>query len=319
MWCHTEPVPCKWCCSQSNEWDKTSDKLSWNYRCWMVNANNNRRWKKKWCIKVTNKIIIASYIHGILCRKTVWHPSDLSVHPNTTAVQTKKENEVNSKRKTHNMKQYKKWRIQSENKQMIWKWLSVFVHCMFRIWQPIPIAAVHKNHGPKSTNHFSRECFYFLYLCWCALAVDASAFVITNSLRYYCAIMIMCKPLFFPVRLPYTIQLSTRKKRWYQIVAAVVNQMCSNCECDFSNSLFQKILLASSSNGPKCHLQLQSIFYFLWYPLVYRTGCGDSGPLRIIVLITSSKSHVSLFYRRIHTHTHECTHLPSLIRNEGYF
>lgn len=202
MWCHTEPVPCKWCCSQSNEWDKASDKLSWNYRCWMVNANNNRRWKKKWCINVTNKIIIASYIHGILCRKTVWHPSDLSVHPNTTAVQTKKENEVNSKRKTHNMKQYKKWRIQSENKQMIWKWLSVFVHCMFRIWQPIPIAAVHKNHGPKSTNHFSRECFYFLYLCWCALAVDASAFVITNSLRYYCAIMIMCKPLFFPCVCP---------------------------------------------------------------------------------------------------------------------
>lgn len=146
---------------------------------------------------------------------------------------------------------------------MIWKWLSVFVHCMFRIWQPIPIAAVHKNHGPKSTNHFSRECFYFLYLCWCALAVDASAFVITNSLRYYCAIMIMCKPLFFPVRLPYTIQLSTRKKRWYQIVAAVVTKYVQTASVT-SLTLFSKkycLPVRLMAQSVICNSSQFSIFY----------------------------------------------------------
>lgn len=146
--------------------------------------------------------------------------------------------------------------------------------------------------------------------------------LLLSSSQTACVIIVplwLCVNLFFPRASALRYSTKQSKKMLVPDSGCSGNQMRSNCECDFSNSLFQKILLASSSNGPKCHLQLQSIFYFLWYPLVYRTGCGDSGPLRIIVLITSSKSHVSLFYRRIHTHTHECTHLPSLIRNEGYF
>lgn len=137
--------------------------------------------------------------------------------------------------------------------------------------------------------------------------------LLLSSSQTACVIIVplwLCVNLFFPRASALRYSTKQSKKMLVPDSGCSGNQMRSNCECDFSNSLFQKILLASSSNGPKCHLQLQSIFYFFMISLGVPYRLWWFGPIKDysfnhivkITCFTILSSH-TYAHTRMHTFT----------------
>ena len=157
------------------------------------------------------------------------------------------------------------------------------------------------NHGRSTWAELS-HCVSLFLLRWCVV-VDASAFINTSSLYYCCAIMIMSKPFFsvsfVSISLFFTFckwkikmlcpasGLHHRHRQMADQMRFIHNSLRA---CVTSHST--KALVFSSSNSPA----KVSVATLVHLPFFIISFCEPvvAFTLRIIVLITSSESHVSL-------------------------